>query len=615
MNLQRTILNMRNASRSNSIRNEQDPAKVAAQLESILFETINMQNTGSREFQMRALKELKQLRSDMTTGQINAGSKGHQYVGLYSHVIDQIENLTRDNERTNSALVGGIGSIKNSMPSTDSLVAALMTANPIVGYGAKIMRDISRSRKETKARNAAEAKKRLTMLKEQEKYLKSQLEAQEETTTESPQQTQDELERGIYLSLLEEIRDEMKLLESYWRGDDDRLKESTEVIDTQLESIDDHLVEQTDSSEDAEAARIRDDRLSRLDPEISGDLPIIDQVDTSAQRENKGGLLEGILGTPLRLLKGLALGFVGVITGLAGIFGIGAAATGIGFLAKLLTPIKGLVGFIFGLGKFALSLGSKILLPAAVLVALFDFFDAFFNADEILGKNDSDITLGDRVLVGISNVIARFGQLLDYILELFDIDLFDSENLTKTIYDFFVSIPDRIGAMLNMIMLSITTAIDDSINKVKSIVDSIIETFNKVYSAIEQKITDWGTSLKSLPGIGGFFEVEQDSIKVDPATVDKAAQDLTSMTSSMNLMRIGDGTATIVPLASNADSNSEVIQSAERMAMGPAPMVNQTSVNAPTNVNNNSKTIQSGNTTRNPNSIHRRMNEMNYSMR
>lgn len=615
MNLQRTILNMRNASRSNSIRNEQDPAKVAAQLESILFETINMQNTGSREFQIRALKELKQLRSDMTTGQINAGSKGHQYVGLYSHVIDQIENLTRDNERTNGALVNGIGSIKSSMPSTDSLVAALMTANPIVGYGAKIMRDIARSRKEAKARNAAESKKRLTMLKEQEKYLKSQLEAQEETTTDSPEQTQDELERGIYLSLLEEIRDEMKLLESYWRGDGDRLSESTEVIDNQLETLDDHLVEQIDSAEDMEAARIRNERLSRLDPEISGDLPIVDQVDTSAQRENKGGLLEGILGAPLRLLKGLALGFVGVITGIAGIFGIRAAVGGASFLAKLLSPIKALVGFVFNVGKFALSLGSKILLPAAVLLSLFDFFDGFFNADEILNKNDSDITLADRVLVGISNVIARFGELLDTVLEMFDIDLFDSTDLTKTIYDFFVSIPDRIGSMLESIMGSITTAIDDSITKVKSIVNSIIETFNKVYSAIEQKITDWGASLKSLPGIGGFFEVEKEEIKVDAATAEKAGQELAQMTSSMNLMRIGDGTATIVPLASSSQSNAQTIQSAERTATGPAPSVNHTSVNAPTNVNNNSKTIQAGNGTRNPNSIHRRMNEMNYSMR
>lgn len=615
MNLQRTILNMRNASRSNNIRNEQDPAKVAAQLESILFETINMQNTGSREFQIRALKELKQLRSDMTTGQINAGSKGHQYVGLYSHVIDQIESLTADSEKTNSVFTKGLGSIKDSMPSTDSLIAALMTANPIVGYGAKIMRDISRTRKEAKSKNADEAKKRLTMLKEQEKYLKSQLEAQESEDGTTEEAKTDELENGLYLSLLEEIRDEIKLLESYWRGDGDRLSESTDVIDTQLENLDDHLVDQIDSAEDAEAARIRNERLSRFEDTDAGDIPIIDEVDTSAQRENKGGLLEGILGAPLRLLKGLALGFTGMIAGIAGIFGIGAAAGGAGFLAKLLSPIKSLVGFVFSIGRFALSIGSKLLLPAAILVSLFDFFDAFFNADEILGKNDSDITLGDRVLVGIANVIARFGELLDSVLEMFDIDLFDSTDLTKTIYDFFVSIPERIGALIDSIMNTITTAIDDSIARVKSIVDSIMETFNGVYDAIDKKITEWGDSLKSLPGIGSFFSDEEAVVKLDAAATEKAKGDLSTLTTTNNLMRVGEGTATMVPMVSNSQSTADTIQSAERAAQAQPPMMNNTSVNAPTNVNNNSKTIQSGNTTSNPNNIHRKMNEMNYGSR
>ena len=692
MNMSSLVINARNAKRSNAMRKETDTDKVTQQLEAILMESINVQNSDSKNFQVRALKELKQLRSDMITGQINAGSKSNQYVGVYSHVIDQLEEMTASTIETNSGLMDGVGSITNSMPSTDSLVAALMTANPIVGYGVKIMHDLTKSRREAKRQKREEQKQRLSALKGQEEYIKSQLAMQDDQQDVIDGQLKNIDSSGgedsfgdIHSKLLVEIRDEIKLLEH-------ALKDSEAIIDSHLESVDDHLGDQIDQAADLDSNARRESKLSRLEEPKDDAIPKVENLATNAQSEKKGGIM-GMLGGAMGVFRLIAAGFMGFATSIGALFGLGAGG---GLLAKMLSPIKSLVGFVFSIGKMVLSIGSKLLLPAAVLLAIFDFFDGFFNADAILGKHDSELTLGDRILVGIANVIARFVKIIDGVLEFFNIDLFDTTDLTKRIYEFFTSIPEMVANIFNSIIGMIKGAFDWYIDKiryvmslpgklfswyfdtmvkaftfivdaaagaftfvidsvkvvidkvietftsiistaaevvewyfntvkgalmfvvdsVKTVIDKVIGTFKSVYNGIESKLAEWGESLSQIPGIGRFFSVEDEAIKLSPDELARAERDMKSLTSTANLLQVGGGTATMVPLASSgSNSNSQAINGAEWQFGREAPASPNIMVNSPSTVNNSSKTVNSTNNTSNPNSIYRQNHQMNYSAR
>ena len=662
MNMSSLVINARNAKRSNAMRKETDTDKVTQQLEAILMESINVQNSDSKNFQVRALKELKQLRSDMITGQINAGSKSNQYVGVYSHVIDQLEEMTASTIETNSGLMDGVGSITNSMPSTDSLVAALMTANPIVGYGVKIMHDLTKSRREAKRHKRDEQKKRLSALKGQEEYIKSQLtmqDDQQEVIDGQLDGIDGKGEKGfgdIHSKLLVEIRDEIKRLEL-------ALKDGEEVIDSHLESVDDRLGDQIDQAADLDYAARRESKLSRLEEPKDDAIPKVESLATNAQSEKKDGIM-GMLGGAVGVFRMIAAGFMGFATSLGALFGLGAGG---GLLAKMLSPIKSLVGFVFSIGKMVLSIGSKLLLPAAVLLAIFDFFDGFFNADAILGKHDSELSLGDRILVGIANVIARFVKIIDGVLEFFNIDLFDTTDLTKRIYEFFTAIPEMVANIFNSLIDMIKGAFDWYVDKikyvmslpgklfswyfdtmvkaltfivstaadavewyfntvtdavmfvvdsVKSIIDKVIGTFTSVYEGIQSKLAEWGKSLSQIPGIGRFFKVEDESIKLSPDELARVEKDMKSLTSTANLLQVGGGTATMVPLASSgSNSNSQAIADAEWRFGREAPASPNIMVNSPSTVNNSSKTVNSTNNTSNPNSIYRQNHQMNYNAR
>lgn len=643
--LKHTMLNMRSARRSHTIRNESDPAEVAKQLESILFEAINIQNADDRGFQLRALKELKQLRADMVAGQINAGSSGHKFVGLYSHVIDQLDNLTNTTNKSNNVLAKTADSFSRSLPSTDSLVAALMTANPIVGYGVKVIRDISKSRKEANSRSRDEAKRKLSVLKSEEEYIKSQIEQQEaesKNTEEKEKQVKREKREykrgGIYAPLLTEIRDEIKRLESFLNQTNDEISDSNVLIAKNLEAVNDSIIDQTETLEKIEKSNDRDEKLSKMSESKDKGIPIIDEVATLGQQEKKGGILDtllsGLLGMPLRVMTGAVAGFMGLLTG---IMSIGSLAAAGGLIGGLIKGASSLVSFVLNLGKGLLRIGLKSLaLPATVLAAIYGLFDGFFNADKIIGKADSEISLGERITAAVSNAFATVAKLVDWITNLFGFDLFDSEGLEKKIYNFVVSIPDKVTMVLDYVkqlfdtmldqviytydnlvedvtsfydevIKSAKTVFNDAIDSVLSVFDKVTNSFRAVYDAIENKIKDWGRTLSSIPGIGGLFKFDGDDVKIDDNVAKKATSDLNSASSTLNLLRVGDGVATMTPLVTNSQVTGEVIQQAERNASNKNKSNNNTVVNAPTNVNNSATTVQTGSNTSNPNRLYERM--------
>lgn len=599
MSLSDTGHDLRRMRRSLRLHDMSDPKEVQATLEQILIEAIHMQNVGNRRYQQKALDELKQVRRDMVAGQVRAGNT-EKFVGLYGHVIDQIEGIVNDNAKANSAFEAGIGAIKNAIPSTDSLVAALMTANPLVGYGVKILRDIGRNRKENQERQREEAKQKLQVLKEEEAYIKAQLEAEGEDVEMKQDakevtkgQKREYTKGGIYREILTQIRDEIRELENLILSLGNEVENVDNTILKQIESDKENTVEQIDNANDIEKKKERDAKLTRMKEESPPEMPIIEKVEATSVRENKGGL--GLLGMLGALRGGLIGGFIGLLSGIAGAMG---TIMGGGMIKGIIGGITSLVKFVGVLGKGMLALGTKLLLPAAVLTAIYAFFDGFFNAAEFLNK--SDVSIGERILVGVSNIIGVFGRIFDWLTEKMGFDFFDSTDLTKRVYDFFLSIPNKVMELFEFINNSIAEAFSTALDKVFGLANRITGIFSRLTQMIEEKINGIKQFASDLPLIGRWIG---DGDKEDQQPI------IERFSERQREGRFTDDSLSPLQMiqASGSDqsglnSSSRAIIRAEQRATQPNVNLNNVvnaPVNAPTNIQNN--TFGGSPTTYNPN--------------
>lgn len=582
MSFKDILLDLRSMRRSTAIRNEDDPDKVAKILESIIKESIHVQNGGDKGFQRKSMAELKQIRRDLVAGQINAGAKTGQMTAIYSSVIDALSKVESEGSKGIQAYEKTAETLRKSIPSSDSLVSALMTANPLMGYGVKMIRDMTRSSAESRQRAKLEAAKKIALLREQEAFLAEQFKAAEEAAQNNEEATEavidgekertkaDKKKRSgtnqhtLNREILESIDREIKMLVDIW---------SDEPVDRIEESIKELTRQQAEEAEKTRLANIeaaekvrREEELNRMD-DVDTTLPptpLPDVVDTSAVRDpdhTGGGLLSGLIGSIGKMF----------LAGFGSLFAAGGLLAAGGILATMLKPITGMIKFFAGIGKVAVKLAGKLLLPVAVITAIYDFFDAFFNASEWLNKPDNQISMTERISLGIANVIASIVGIFDSVLELFGIDMIDTTTLTKTIHDFFMGFPDMVMNFIHSattymtdlygnVIESIKTKFDEAkktvadaftgvVDQVMGIFESITSTFKSVVEGIEKKFAEWKQTISDIPGIGPLFSSEpNEPIQLDQAAVDQASQDLKDLTSSTNLLRVNEGVATMVPL-------------------------------------------------------------------
>lgn len=641
------LLDLRSMRRSNALRNETDPTKVANILEELIKESIHLQNGGDKGFQRKSMAELKQIRRDLVAGQINAGDSTGKMTVIYSSVIDALSKAEQEGSKGMQAYEKTAESLRKSIPSSDTLISALMTANPLMGYGVKMVRDMSRSSAEASRRAKLEAAKKIALLREQEAFLAEQFKAAEESTqlteeaakaAEEGQKKKDKSDKRrkgsnqhtVYKDILESINREIKMLVDIW-SDEPVTRIEDAIKELSLQQAEEAEKTRIANEEAAEKAR-REGKLDDMgDTDTTrGPIPLPDDIDSNGVRDPEheagaGGILSGIMGSIGKMF----------LTGVAGLFAAGGALAAGGLLATMLKPITGIIKFFTGIGKVATKLAGKLLLPVTVIMAIYDFFDAFFNASEYLGKADDQISLGERISLGIANVIASFIGIIDSVLELFGIDLIDMDGMTKAIHDFFMGFPDMVLKMVNDVTTyvtdmyadvskSISTKIEEIkkgiietytgvVDKIMGVFDTITSTFKNVVETIEKKFAEWKQTISNIPGIGPLFSSEPtEPLKLDPVAIDSASQDLKDLTSSTNLLRINEGVATMVPLAPQEQSTgsqaaSNNVQRAERQtqAAAPSPLM----VNAPTTtVNNiNQGGGQKATNTSNPNHKFRRM--------
>lgn len=497
--------------RSHKLQKETDPDKVIAELQGILKEAINMQASGSKFFADRALKEIKFIRSELIRGQINGGARTTQMTMLYGSLIEQMEDIAKKADKTQNSMDKAVGTIKAAFPSVDTLVGALMTANPIMGYGVKLFRDIMRNRKAAKSAAQAEHKKRLASLKEQEALIEKQAEiadTQQEVAKEEKKEVVEKKKRekrgGVYKEALEQIRKEISDLKDLIDRTDTAEKVSfdggsaaeqlslfaqmeTEQVVEELAQVEKenaekivdaiHEIVENDQQERKETKRKA--KLTRVSASGGKMYSAPTAVEHQGTKEKDGGPFASILG------------FMRVLTLL------GALGGTAGLLTTLITPIGALFSFIGNLGGMLVRMLPALAMPAVIITAIYEFLDGFFRAGEILGKPENQVSLVDRIMVGVSNLLGAVVRLFDWIAEKLGFDFIDTSDITKTIYDFFMSIPEHVKGMIDAMVVQIEKSYDEAVGSVTKIYDKIVNSFLELYNAITGKLDSWINDFKN----------------------------------------------------------------------------------------------------------------------
>lgn len=460
-NLKRTLMDVRKMRRAVRMRQQTDPEVVSKTLETILHEAIALSTSEDGAMSKAAIKELRQVRKSMMAGQINAGQNTAAYIGSFSAVLDQIDQVSKEaqdeakEERTEyrSALL-------DNLPSSDTIVSAIMTANPLLGYSIKIGRDLmsssKRANEDKKQREKLEAQKRKERLEQQEQLLLEQLktdEMQKENATEEHKQLT-QRRRGIYRQVLEEIRDELKKLDHKLSGEQAiETTEGEQLLLEKLDSNNESLLTSLDSN--TESTNIQ---LEKIDDTNNKELQFIKDESafgglTQAENiyEKKDAQFSG-MGISKESDKGG--GFLSNMIG--GLMGLGTS---------IMSPFVGLLGFLKTAGGMLLKFG-KFGVVLAAFKGIYDFVDGIFRANEILGETDIDWK--DRLKVGLGNVLSGLLEPINWLTKnLFDMDLMgdkDRDDMTRQYFEFFDNFTENIIGMAKWIWDSISGWLEERID-------------------------------------------------------------------------------------------------------------------------------------------------------
>lgn len=485
MALKDTIMDVRNAQRAIKLRGIQDPKEVTDLLEKVLRDAVVAQSSGSRTFEAKSLQEMVQIRKDLVAGQINAGASKDAMVGMYSHLIDQMNTVQRDSSSVTKITEDTFKQFSRSIPSADTFISALMTANPLIGYGVKISRDILRATKAGMASQKEEKAKRLKNLKEQENFVKEQLKLlkmeqevldkeKENADTEEKDQ-KNSFQEDIYMNILKDIHTEMQKLVAEWTGepiqDETKVMEqaSNDPVIEGLEQVEKEIDEQTKqedklSQEEIEAlerSEKQKERNSRFEKfKETDNTPKVDFKPVGDALEKEKGafskLIEGLLGPIMLLLRSSLVAFAGAAIG-------------------LFTTI--------------------IAIPALIATAIYKFLDGFFNAEEIIGKASEDITMLDRVKAGVANIWGTILKIVDWVTNLFGFDFFDSKDMEKKIYRVFDNAQNKIVSTAK----DVTNYVNKKFEMVK---DTILGLYDDVIGLLDATREFFS---KKLEQITGFF--------------------------------------------------------------------------------------------------------------
>lgn len=243
------LSDIRKMKRSIKLRSELNPDVVASTLETIIKEAIMLQSFKGTSLEKNSTSELRDIRRLLLTNKIKAGEKNTEFVGKISVILDQLqhneieEHNSNDEEPKKNGVVSRVASsVGGNVPSLNTITSAVITANPVVGYGMKMLLDMSKSRQKNAVDNKKQNKLKLENLKKQEKAILEQINAFNGQTNinveEQKQLDQNKKKKtestktnkrrtGIYADALKEIQDNIKSVEKLLDDGKRNSKEST----------------------------------------------------------------------------------------------------------------------------------------------------------------------------------------------------------------------------------------------------------------------------------------------------------------------------------------------------------------------------------------------------
>lgn len=540
MPIKDSIIDLRQMRRSIKLREETDPEAVANILEQILKEAVHVQSSGSRSFQKRALQEMKQVQKDLVHNKIGAVNDSAKYVGLYGHVIDALESFSGESDKNRKIFDDNLGSLRDTIPSSDTLIAALMTANPLLGYGVKMMKGMATSSNERRKARREESNRRLELLQKEASWLEEQLKQTEEqaAVTEiqednAKQEKRRYSRRESQIALLKQIRDEIKVLQGNMGhvGSDPSLatngEDPMDLLVREMNDLEDALnaankveEESTDkiihAESEAEELDDRQAKLERMREDSADQGNIFDDPPpgpVNEQENNNNNIMLGLLQGPMKILKGAIFGLISFFSGIVG------SIAGLGLMGALLAPLKGLFSLVFGLAKIGLKV-AKFGGFLAIVGSVFDLIEGFLNPEPIANKDN--VTLGERIRAVRANVVAGLVKSVDQLTDMFDFskDWIDSEGIEKTIYQHLDKVE---GAIVDTYMGFVNFYVD-SFKGIRNILTSENDPFTKVTEIIDffgEKIKSLISAVERIPVIGKFFsesEEEESNVIEDKQT-------------------------------------------------------------------------------------------------
>jgi hypothetical protein len=547
-NLKRTLMDVRKMRRAVRMRQQTDPEVVSKTLETILHEAIALSTSGDGAMSKAAIKELRQVRKSMLAGQVDAGQNTAAYIGSFSAVLDQIDDVSKEaqdsakEERTEYR-----STLMENLPSSDTVISAIMTANPLLGYSIKIGRDLmtssKRANEEKKQRDKLEAQKRKERLEQQEQLLLEQLktdEMQKENATEEHKQLT-QRRRGIYRQVLEEIRDELKRLDHKLSGEQAiETSEGEQLLLERLDSNNDTLISSLESNTES-----TNTQLEKIDDTNNKELQFIKDESafgglTSAENvyENKDATFGS--GMSLEKAPGKGGGFLSNMMG--GLMGLGTS---------LMSPFVGLLGFLKTAGTMLLKFG-KFGVVLAAFKGIYDFVDGIFRANEILGETDIDWK--DRLKVGLGNVLSGLLEPINWLTKnLFDMDLMgdkDRDDMTRQYFEFFDNFTENIIGMAKWIWDSISGWLEERID---GLIEDIKPDWWPSDKTDEEQAMDIEENAKNSVRIFRPNNVSLEEVVNPTGAVNRISDDIkqTEDKAMTQLGRSGGSGATVVAPSSN----------------------------------------------------------------
>lgn len=467
--LKTLLTDIRKMKRANRLRLETDPEKVGEILEKILKETIVLSSSGENVISRSALKELHQVRKGLVAQQIDAGSKTANYVAAFSGVLDQLDTSSRKTDSISEPVKKTASAFMENLPSSDTVISAIMTANPLLGYTMKMGSDLMNTFKQNsqiKEQNERELMaQRKSALEEQLSFL----ETEKKVADEKDSGNDDKNINDIYSRVIQEIRDEIKKITKALGKDSNNVENTNNI----LEKI--HDVEsarwESEKSQESIDGLLEREKVTETGSAVGASGLFFEQASND---EEYSGLFDKIKG-----------GFGGILSG-------------------LMTPFTGLIGFLKTAGGLLLKFGKFTGVVAAVK-AVYDFVDGIFNASKILGTDDIDWV--DRINVGISNVLSGLMEPINWLSEkLFDYSLYEGsrEDLTRKIFGFFDNFVENMSNIFDMIIESgrnfidtfsfdfIAPKFEEIVQPVTNLLDNVQEVFNKTLDSV---LPDWASNL------------------------------------------------------------------------------------------------------------------------